>query len=158
MISVSFDPVRFWSKVNKQGPVVHPKLGRCWTWTAATIDGYGAFGTRGREVELAHRVSWALTFGPPRACVLHKCDNSRCVRPSHLFAGTRADNNADKKTKGRQCRGESRPAAKLTTRAVRQLRDDWKTGRFSQCELAAKYGISQPIVSRTVRGERWRHV
>lgn len=96
---------RFWAKVNKNGPM-HPVLQtQCWLWTAGLLDfGYGRFRSRVHSWdEGAHRVSWALTYGPvPDGLdVLHKCDNPPCVNPEHLFLGTQRDNNLDRDAKGR---------------------------------------------------------
>src|SRR5687767_3489091 len=47
------DPlVRFWAKVNKNGPIPEhrPDLGPCWLWTAALTKGYGQFRLNGRMV------------------------------------------------------------------------------------------------------------
>jgi hypothetical protein len=101
---------RFWSKVNKRGPVIRPQLGACWIWTAATDnDGYGLFdtpvGKRG-----AHRVSLEEKLGRalgPDEIPLHKCDNPICVNPDHLEPGTHADNMRDMKEK-RRARGGRR--------------------------------------------------
>jgi hypothetical protein len=57
----------------------------------------------GKGYRRAHRVSYELANGPIPAglCVLHHCDNRPCIRPSHLFLGTRRDNALDKTLKGR---------------------------------------------------------
>lgn len=36
--------------------------------------------------------------------VRHTCDNPRCINPSHLLIGTRADNNKDRAERGRSAR------------------------------------------------------
>ena len=97
---------RFWAKVDRSGPGPEhrPELGPCWQWTASrTRAGYGKFSIRRGCFEESHRVSWRLHSGPipDGLWVLHHCDNPPCVRPSHLFLGTNADNVADMLAKGR---------------------------------------------------------
>ena len=98
---------RFWEKVDKKN-----KNG-CWMWIGHTRGNgklqYGKFDIHGKQIS-AHRMSWILTNGDipdihgtdkRGTCILHKCDNTLCVNPSHLFVGTHADNMRDKVIKGR---------------------------------------------------------
>lgn len=95
-----FDVHRFWSKV-KQGP---PDL--CWEWQASRNNkGYGEIGRLSNELgrQYAHRISWCIHHGeiPPKAWVLHQCDNPACVNPHHLFLGNNSLNQKDCYLKGR---------------------------------------------------------
>lgn len=107
---------RFWRKV------LRPADG-CWTWTAATRNGYGAIGAvrigNTSYLAYAHRVSWHLAHGPivGGLHVLHRCDNKRCVRPDHLFLGTHDDNMRDAAAKGLMAGWSRRKGAK---RAIAQ--------------------------------------
>lgn len=96
----------FWRKVE----VLEVSL--CWPWKAALNEkGYGRFAeylgggkfNRKLRVWLAHRYAFKLTYGgiDPSACACHKCDNPACCNPTHIFLGTRADNNRDMRAKGR---------------------------------------------------------
>lgn len=89
--------VRFWKHVEKTDG--------CWLWNGATGEhGYGSIGGEGGAGNLrANRVSWQLHYGkvPDGLHVCHRCDNPPCVRPDHLFLGTRKDNLQDAKAKGR---------------------------------------------------------
>lgn len=81
---------RFWTKVDKSG--------ECWIWTGGLHSwGYGKFSVRidGKEVTLgAHTYAYELEHGPiPEGMIVcHSCDNPPCIRASHLFLGTQADN------------------------------------------------------------------
>jgi len=88
---------RFWAKVEKTEG--------CWLWRGAARRGYGAFSPQHGTTRPAHRVAWELANSAPipdGLCVLHRCDNPPCVRPDHLFLGTKKDNAQDAIRKGRR--------------------------------------------------------
>ena len=93
---------RFWEHVKKPGDGGEDG---CWEWQGALRNGYGHFWISDEYpyYRQAHRVSWELAHGPisEEVVLCHKCDNPPCVRPDHLFPGTRGDNRRDAQYKGR---------------------------------------------------------
>lgn len=91
--------VRFWRHVNKGSPY------ECWVWTGSNDGkGYGQISAgAGRSPIKAHRLSWEIHNGqiPAGMVICHRCDNPKCVNPSHLFVGTQKDNMVDCATKNR---------------------------------------------------------
>lgn len=147
---------RFWAKIDKRGP------DDCWLYTGGIgSTGRGVFGI-GQKCIDAHRVSWLLTCGeiPDGLCVLHKCDNGRCVNPLHLFLGTLADNIHDMDRKGRRhtLKGEADPKSKLTEAQVRQIRTLYRPYEFSQFKLADIFGVSRTTIQSVLNGSNWKHV
>lgn len=154
---------RFWRRV------VCDLASGCWLWTGGTSGGgYGHFSMGGRLIRKqidAHRLSWEMHYGNhpclrgpmlPGVCVLHRCDTRACVRPDHLFLGTKGDNNRDKYAKGRGFGGETHPRHKLTDAQVREIRA--LRGRSSRKELAQRFGVTYMTISRAERRILWRNV
>ena len=146
---------RFWAKVRKGS--------QCWEWTGCCSDtGYGNVYADGR-LWATHRYSWLIHNGeiPGGLCVLHSCDNRRCVRPSHLFLGTKRENSIDMARKGRErvpsLKGEANAAARLTAETVLRIRDDAAKG-IRQNAIARRLRVSVSTVSLIVRRRIWRHV
>jgi hypothetical protein len=82
-----------------------------------------------------------------------------CVNPTHLFSGTKGDNNRDCAAKGRSRspRGSEANGVKLTEEAVIEIRQAVSTGTL-QKDLCAKYGVSPMAVSQVVRRVTWKHI
>src|SRR6478672_5851687 len=74
----------------------------CWIWTRTKNARYGKFKWKAFEFQV-NRAAWILSFGviPVGMFVLHRCDNPKCVNPSHLWLGTQTDNMRDASNKGR---------------------------------------------------------
>lgn len=93
---VGDDLTRFWSYVDRDGPVAPfvEHLGNCWLWTGLTDDkGYGHARVEGRNIG-AHVWAWRLLVGPvPNGLELdHLCRVTGCVRVTHLEPVAKAEN------------------------------------------------------------------
>ncbi len=163
---------RFWSKINKNGPI-HPynkKLRRCWTWTACKDkQSYGSFWHKGKN-RRAHRVAFEIYNSIELTLeqkVLHSCDNTLCCNPAHLRIGTQKDNKHDSITRNRHQMpaaraGEDCNLSVLSESDVKEIRTLYKSGGYTAAELAVKFGLyadnSKNTIYDIVKMRSWKHV
>jgi hypothetical protein len=150
---------KFFYHVDKFGdfPEHAPGIGRCWNWTAYVNKfGYGV-AWNGEKIIRAHRLSWAIKNGdiPPGLCVLHKCDNRKCVNTEHLFLGTAEDNMLDciRKKRLNPTTGMKHWSCKLSDSEIRKIRRIYKETSTSSVQLASMFGVSATHICRILRGE-----
>lgn len=145
----------FWSRV-------HRGTG-CWEWDGyRTEKGYGRLAIkteRGYRSIFSHRLSYSLHHAtdPGRLCVCHTCDNPACVRPDHLFLGSKRANNEDRTAKGRTARGEKNRHARLTRALVVELRERVRRGE-SRAAISRELGLPKSTIEQAVSGRTWSHV
>lgn len=143
----------------------------CWEWTGTKDqDGYGRaiVDTQFGRMTRAHRAAIALNgIDPTGYIVCHTCDNPSCVNPAHLWIGTVADNNADKKRKGRdhQPKGIKNPQSKFTEADIIHIRKVAKkgclggrSGAGNIKELADHYGVHEQSILNIVNRYTWKHL
>lgn len=171
--------IRFWSHVNKRGPLPTKgqARGRCWFWMGhrggrvaqdkRRYGGYGLVTIEGGRIVGAHRLAWQLEYGPigQGRQVLHRCDNPPCVRPSHLFLGGPKSNTADCVQKRRMvwqkrgyqpAKGEGVSTATATWAQVKLLRKTFRAGQESIADAAQRVGVTEAAAARVLRNESWR--
>lgn len=129
----------------------------CHIWNGATMLGYGKIVVDGKRL-LVHRVvAEAAGMSVEGKCVLHRCDNRRCVNPEHLFVGSRADNRADCVGKRRHAFGAKHGVAKLSPVMVQIIREAVKHGA-SHAGVARLFGVSAGAVDHIISGRTWKSV
>lgn len=121
----------------------------CWNFTGiCTKQGYGHVSTnrRGKVItRKAHRLMYEQCVGPiPEGLTIdHLCRNPRCINPAHLEPVTATENT------------RRSPTTKLSKLKATELRLLYRTGCFSQLELAKAFGVSERNVNLVVKGKSW---
>jgi hypothetical protein len=101
-----------------------------------------------------------LHYGPipvDKPCICHKCDNPKCVNPSHLFAATQTENLADMRRKGRTPTGVNHGNSKLSPIKVKAA----KLYRFNGWpyeKIAQRFNVSGTTIRFALIGRTWTHV
>lgn len=121
----------------------------CWEWLGALNHaGYGVCYQLGQN--LAHRVVYMKRVGsiPKGLCLLHKCDNPKCVNPDHLVPGTHKQNMED------MSKAEHTNTTRLNAEQVRAIRLDERR----DCDIARAYGMSHGAIQHIKKNRSWKHV
>jgi hypothetical protein len=164
-----------------------PGHNSCWLWAGPLNrpNGYGWIYLEGKDWS-THRAAYNFLVGkiPPGKCVLHKCDVKNCVRPSHLYIGTKGDNARDAVRRGGMargarvrvshappgfrffirdwsrkhgyCKGEAQGNSKLTEQQVRKIRSAYPAK--NTYELAREFGVQSETIRGIIRRVSWKHV
>ena len=126
----------------------------CWPWQGTMLStGFGKFKLRSYPY-LANRVAFSLSTGRDLASqiVRHRCGNTRCVNPHHMFASTPADRTRAMVAKGTHRSppnvGEGNPNARLSREEVIEIR----ASGSASAALAARYGVTPHHVRGIRRG------
>lgn len=142
---------RFWEKVKKTNG--------CWNWTASVDKpyGYGKFCIKYKNYK-AHRIAYQLTNGyiTRDQFVLHKCDNRRCVNPSHLYIGDQTQNMMDMISRNRNpffLKGFDHPKSRFSRKDILEIRE--KCRELSQKKVSKIFNCGQQTISKIITGKRY---
>jgi hypothetical protein len=141
--------------------------GNCWEWIGSYFKNrygyleYGQFSCckNGKaNNNRTNRVAIEMATNkiiPNGQCVLHKCDNPRCVNVLVcLFLGTHQENMNDKVNKKRQAFGEI-CNKKLTWNQVKEIRRLYNTGKYTLKQLGKIFFVSYAEISYIIRNKHW---
>ena len=135
----------------------HGPIDQCWEWRGQARDNtYPLFELR-KTVSATH-VAYCLEYGDFEGQLLHSCDNPPCVNPNHLFLASQKDNIQDMISKGRHpitgVRGNVNPIIRITDEDVDFVRELYKSGSFTQEQLARRFQVSRSLIQGILNGSR----
>lgn len=145
------EPDRFWKWVAVGKPT------ECWEWQGSCDRyGYGRSTLNGKYIP-ASRAAYIYATGQDVSGLLvcHHCDNPGCCNPSHLYAGTKSDNERDKFARGGKThRGTKNPACKLTADQVENIRRLFSQG-MTNVAIGKLMGVHHSTISKIRTGNSW---
>jgi hypothetical protein len=126
-------------------------------------DGYLRFTTfqNGHWQQVSTHVMVCSAFHGPRPewadLVAHGNGDKTDNHAENLRWATYLENEADKRSHGRNLAGERHHQAKLTADQVREIRSR-PAGRGTGRALAREFGVTEANISAIRRGRAWRHL
>jgi len=87
-------------------------------------------------------------------CVMHTCDDKRCINPKHLIIGTNEDNRLDMMNKNRNAKGEATKSNKLTEKQIKSIRNSKEKNNI----LAKRFRVSTTNIRYIKARKTWRCV
>lgn len=109
----------------------------------------------GHQKFIAARVSYLLYVGPlaDGIQVLHRCDQTLCVNPQHLFVGEHVDNMRDCAAKGRIRSGKRGRAVPLSFADKAEIFRRYSGGEFASL-IALDFSVHRTYVYKVEAGMR----
>lgn len=141
----------------------------CWEFQGyLDKNGYGQVKTR-RGTQYTHVVSYTFFVEeiPVGKQINHTCDNPKCFKPSHLYAGTQIDNVNDTVRRERQAsgdkigkhvRGEKHPSVKLNEEKVLFIRELYSQRQLTQEKIATIFKVSRGTIRDITTRKSWSHI
>ena len=124
--------------------------------------GYGKLNKKDSGHWSTHRAAYANANNnyvfKPEECVLHHCDNRACIEITHLFLGTRADNNIDRSNKDRTAKGSKSGNSALTETQVLEIKYSYIPRIYTVKMLSKKYHVTESCIRHILSGRSWEHI
>lgn len=129
----------------------------CWIWEGCIRKSHNykfPWVTFRKQQMNGARAVWIAHFGevPGDLMVLHRCNNSICMNPAHLYLGTHADNMRDLSLANR-ANGKN---GALGLQAAARIRQEAAAG-VSVKSLSEQYKCTPATIYRIVHGQRYSH-
>jgi len=145
---------RFWKYVNKG------QDNDCWEWTGSLMvrGNYGQLRHNLKTLK-SHRISYELHYGKIEdgKMICHKCGNSKCCNPNHLYAGTSKDNHNDAvKHKTAYYLKPQHPEDVHSAKINYEIANIIRNSNESGVVLGKKFGITRTMISRIKRNLSWK--
>ena len=155
------------------------KDGKVWStktkkWLKPSLDGYGYLQVKlCKDGKMYNRKVHRLvleTFVGSCPGGMQTCHNNGIRtdnRLENLRWDTRSNNAYDAVKHGtcnllgnkiKRANGEKQHCAKLTEQDVRMIVYIYRTGEFSQREIAKIFKVTQPTIGKIVTGQNWKHI
>ncbi len=118
------------------------------------------WGPEGRYPARINRLVCETFNGPPPSQyhqAAHKNGVPTDNRADNLYWATPLENCADKERHGTAPKGETHGKTKLTSLAVRDIREKLRSGMSYQT-IAESFGVGPHAIGRIARGETWGHL
>ncbi len=132
----------------------------CWVWNQSKSEKGYARCVFQRRVYTGGRLPWMMFNGPipDGLCACHKCDNPSCVRPDHIFLGTKAENNRDCKAKKRNNIGSRNGQSVLDENSVKKIKLLLKSKAVSLHRIGRMFSVHHATIWDIKMKKTWRHV
>lgn len=139
------------------------EIGDCWEWQGA-MQSCGATPTMrvgGNVIGVRRLLLQQAGVDVEGKTCTYKCGNKLCVNPDHLQAIGRSKlsrRNAKEMKHSLNVLRRARLAerARAHSKLTRQLVEEIRAAEGRQADIAARYGVSQSLVSAIKRNAKWR--